>query len=229
MERIIFPLPYTSNSYNGVGIVPSCFSTMSALAAGAVHLAYPNSRIVIAGEHTFGPDRASTGELMKDILVAQGVEATKVRLLDNASSPLNNTALQIRALDSYLRELALTDFKVVPVAHDFHMQRVKRMIDAYGLLAEFAEIGNILDQKGLKSAYERELSALEHFESRESLARAMSWIDPRGYVTMAVTAVLGPHVHDASFDPVSEKVEVFNQTARKRIAEVAELELDLAG
>lgn len=179
---------------------------------------FHDARVVLAGEHTFGGDMPSTGELMAEELLLAGVESERIVVLDNSFGfHFNNTSFQVKALGLWLEELKIQP-RLLTLAYDFHMVRLKRCMRSSGIKSDFADIVTTLNSVNLGSEYP-EHDFLSSFNARERLVRAFSLFDRKGILTRLITGINGPHVHDVCQDEDGE-FQFMNMSATSRLAEV---------
>lgn len=189
-------------------------------AAGATIVAasnFPDSEIVLAGEHTFGQDKPSTGLLMSEELIIAGVEPERIVVLDDRETGLNNTSFQVNALRDWLTQLDRQP-NLLTLAYRFHIKRTRRYLLNKGVDSEFGQIEAVLSTAGLFDSYPQ-LMHLSSFDRREALMRAVSVIDRGGAFIRLITSLRGPHVHDLNFNSDGEPV-FMDMSARSRLAEL---------
>ncbi len=214
MEQILFPFAYTSNLSEAGSPTLTVLSKMSVVATELVsnELDEP-ARIVIAGEQTFGPHFASTGELMSRALKSSGVGYSSLTVLDREyGGKLNNTTLQVRALARYLSEAESTrrDVELIGIVHAFHAERAKMLMDAYGVTARIKIIEDVIMGSPLADQYREIVEALSHFEGvRERVARSVNSIERKGRISILASRILGAPVHDIKYNEKNGKPEKF--------------------
>lgn len=225
-EKVIFPMPYTSDMELGGKVVLSSLTQMSVCATLVALEDNPSATVVIAGEHTFGKDLPSTGEIMEEKIVAAGVNPENVVLLDDEfGGRLDNTPLQVTAFNIWLQQFLGYNPEILTLAHGFHAPRLEVHMGRYGVLSTYRDISSLLMDADLADTFP-ELQLLDKFEARERWVRGLSYVDRKGLVTKVATNKLGPHVHNILVGENGE-LEVIDMSAKRRIAELELLGLSI--
>ena len=138
-------------------------------------------KLILCGETTFGEERSTTSELMKDALLRLGVPESDIIILNKPK--LDNTAVQIKAVAEYQRENSLEDQQFLVIDWGFHDERIKNHIRGFGLNAETVQAEDVHKYFEPDFNLERLEEVLpEEFEKREKKVRRISRFDKRGLI-----------------------------------------------
>lgn len=195
--RLIAVLTYSSTLTTQEGGEPQAeltFPSRSAIDAGIiVYDEAPNSKIIIAGEHTFGHQYDSTSTLMHDYAVQRGIPKQDIVVIDGwPDENLLTTPKQVRAIRERYPNI---ERPISAVAHGFHLERVLLHARGYKVSMVGMNVSEILREAGVLDNYP-ELPYLERLANRERVIRFMSRFDRKGRLLNIAAAIQGPRLHD---------------------------------
>lgn len=205
-------------------------SSLSKFVADVALAAWANtdSRYTIASETSF-EGYATTGRLIRDFYIREGLPEGRVKLIDDMPSngiPLNNTSEQVQALG---QEFVARPVNVLGLALSYHIPRILKHAEYYRLkmdlvaadkLYESAYVQAGIDEFGLdRVMHEEVLDAIPAFAAREKTVRRATFFDHSGWTTRLLNKRLGNCLHD--LDPVTRQVVI--STIPKRLEELEEI------
>ncbi len=138
-------------------------------------------KLILCGETTFGEERSTTSDLMKEALLRLGVPEEDIIVLNKPK--LDNSAVQIKAVADYQKENGLGDQQFLVIDWRFHDERIKNHIKGFGLNAETVQAEDV--HKYLEPGFNlKRLEEIlpEEFEEREEKVRKISRFDKRGLI-----------------------------------------------
>lgn len=165
--------------------------------------------IRIAGEHSYGPNRPSTAELMQakisENILTNVIEKDRVNLI--------NTGKQMQAHAEYM-----SDCKLLVVGLDFHLVRVLMHAKAFGLTNIAAtSVEEIFTFDKTIQNYP-ELSAISSIAARERYIRLLTILDRKGHLLDLLAGIQGPRLHD--IEKVDGEFVPIMSTTRKHFREL---------
>ncbi|HSX29902.1 MAG TPA: hypothetical protein VLE73_05090 [Candidatus Saccharimonadales bacterium] len=220
----IVAYPHSSNIEHNNGQVRarlSALSRMSIEAANVVQNKYPNSKLILPGETCFEdtglPDTT-------DLMVAHlgGDNEHFVPLHRTADKrPLNNTYLQTIGVLDFLDQLPITPHNILIETLAYHVKRVRRTAEAYGLQAQFVAAEDIFAHQN-NTEYERLGPVIaKGTRKTEALAYLLTAGDRKGTVMNWLMAKAGARIVDVVQDP-SGNLVFENTLAMKKLARLTE-------
>lgn len=193
----------------------SALSEAAIDAAVTLHQAHPASRLYIAGEHSFGMDYPSTSELMRERAITEfGVDDAVITIDTDKDTNLINTPQQMERLS----QIIPLGSKIVAVALGFHLSRVLRHAEAYGLSVDGQAVEKILNNAGTLENYP-ELNHIGPLARRERVINILSRLNPRGNILDFLANIQGPRLHDV-IETGDGGYETVMSTSRKRADEL---------
>lgn len=198
------------------------FSAFDLNASFELYKAGHVKKLILCGETTFGEERSTTSELMKDALLRLGVPEEDIIVLDNPK--LDNTAVQIKAVAEYQKENGLSDQQFLVIDWRFHDERIKNHIKGFGLNAETVQSEDLhkyfepdFDLERLEEVLPKE------FEERETKVRKISRFDKRGLIPRLLLIMgRGGSVTDikrVKDDTGNSHLELEDTTGKKKLQE----------
>ena len=217
----IIPLTYTTVMDQASVSRLSSLSRMAIDAAISLAEIHRSAQIVIASEHTFGPEQPATSQLMCEVAIDEGIKPNRIELVDDARAPLDNTPQQLRALRRHM-ELKSLGSNVIAVAMDYHIPRIFRHARAMNIHLNAVAISDVLAATTHAANYpefEYLLRGSHGFRTWESIVHATSKINPNGQLLDLITKLRGPQVHDLVTDEKGQ-VAPLNVTTKKYLEQL---------
>lgn len=191
-------MPYSQNlKEHGPNAGENRLSFYSAFALNAGLDLYKDglvSKLVLCGETTFGEDRSTTSDLMKDALLRLGVPEDDIFVIEKPN--LDNTAAQVKAISEFRKENDMEHEPLLIVGWDFHNQRLGNHMRGFGLRGHEAASGLVVAERvhkhhrpsfNLDKMYE--VLPVDEFEAREKTVRKISKFDRRGLIPRLILAL----------------------------------------
>ena len=157
------------------------FSAFNLNASYELYKAGHVKKLILCGETTFGEERSTTNELMREALLRLGVTEEDIIILNKPK--LDNTAVQIKAVAQYQKKNGLLDSQFLVIDWRFHDERIKNHIKGFGLNAETVQAEDVHKyfEPGFNLKRLEEVLP-EEFEEREEKVRRISRFDKRGLI-----------------------------------------------
>lgn len=163
--------------------------------------------IYVVGEHTFGPKKTATADLMKQ-KIAEDLHGVDTRVVPGES--LNNTSMQIAAAAEIIPRDAT---KLTTLAYNFHSMRILKHAAAFGLKT---------DLEGVDPHTPSLNKYLAGFERQERLVRVLAHFDPTGQrLFNRLAERRGPQVDDL-LPGKGEEYQLQRTTAHQRVLDLIE-------
>lgn len=203
-------------------------SLFSKIALSAAFECYQDGvfdKFLLCGEQTFGPDKKSTSDLMREKLMKLGVPEENIQLLSKTDN-LNNTVYQIKALAQY--QQVNPDSSLLIIDYNFHDPRIKNHMEGFGLVAKtisVQEVAKYYWEKEPNKPYLRKFDGIFNaFEARERMLRFISRGDRKGIVPRFLNQMHGASVNNIEVTKTEEgqkELRFVNTTAKKRQRQMA--------
>lgn len=220
----IVPFTYTSNFHEYGGKYRLDLSALSHLVMTStvqLWLAHRESRIVIAGERTFGPDYESTSEIMADYILRGQRHRIKVPEIVELSGKkgFNNTPAQVEAIKKWRSDNESTDIPLA-IAMSYHQDRLLTHAEAHGLPLAVTSAEDIWDHYYYPTPPLVSPDAIAEFSKSEERLQSIARISKKGRLLQLLSLVTGPRVQDAQFNETTKEYEIINTFARNRIKDL---------
>lgn len=215
-------MPYSSDLDNAGKPILSIFSKFAVLAAAACYQNSIFKEILLLGEQTFGPDKESTSELMKKMLIRLHVPENVILQLPQTEN-LNNTVYQVKALSKYQENGSQS---VLVVDFDFHDSRVKNHMKGYGVSGDTLTIENIVKCYFPKFNLEKFTDVFEKFQQREQSLCFLSKWDKKGRLIRIYNQIHGASVNNIEVKRTingEHSLNFINVSARKRVKQMKQI------
>lgn len=191
----------------------SALSGMSIQAAQYVWEQHAGSKLVLPGETCFEKtDLPNTTDLMVNYL---GEDAENVAPLHTTSNgrPLNNTYLQTISVAEFFKQLPKKPQNVLIETLDYHVKRVQRTANAYGIRANYVIAEEVLEHQGVTEYAAFVPVITKGTRKTEALAYMLTVGDRKGTIMNTVMAKAGARLVDVAKN--SEGQLVFENTLAK--------------
>ena len=222
----VVAFPHSSNIELILGQIEprlSLMSQMSIEAAATIWRQHPSSGLVIPGETCFEEtDLPDTSDLMVEHIQktsdpdANDSDLAPLHRLSDGR-PLNNTYLQTMGLIEFFDGLPKQPGNILIETLEYHVARVRRTAEAYGIKANYVIAEDVLHELGV-TEYDPALPVIAHGTRKtEALAYLLTIGNRKGTLMNTVMRKAGARLVDVVEDPDGNLV-FENKLAKRKIA-----------